>query len=142
MAGFASLRRTVGTTPRHAFVEFAMMHILMAGGAGAIFEMERQDLVLSAGGPHFMTIGARHGSVRGGQRKTRLAMFGDRECRAVPIQNGMAILAFVQIRGGCQLSVIGILVAVRPVCGSHLLDFVLARGYIGLVAFQGYVAAH
>jgi len=128
MAGFASLRRTVGTTPRHAFVEFAMMHILMAGCAGAIFEMERQDLVLSAGGPHFMTIGARHGSVRAGQRKTRLAMFGDRECGAVPIQNGMAILAFVQIRGGCKLSVMGILVAVGAGCEFHLIDGVLACG--------------
>src|SRR5882762_3714140 len=28
MAGFASLRRAVGTAPRHAFFEFAMMDIL------------------------------------------------------------------------------------------------------------------
>src|SRR5258708_13438044 len=126
MAGFASLRRSVGTTPRHAFVEFAMMHILMAGGAGAIFEMERQDLVLSAGGPHFMTIGARHGSVRAGQRKTRLAMFGDRECGAVPIQNGMAILAFVQIRGGCKLAVMGILLASGPAYQLHLIHALLS----------------
>src|SRR5258708_13831746 len=112
MAGFARLRRAVGTPPCHAFVEFAMMHILMAGGAGPIFEMERQDLVLSAGGPHLMAIGARHGGVRAGQRKTRLATFGDGECGAVPIQNGMTILAFVQIRGSCKLSVMGTLLPV------------------------------
>ncbi len=128
MAGFAPLRRAVGTPPCHAFVEFAMMHILMAGGAGPIFEMERQDLVLSAGGPHLMAIGARHGGVRAGQRKTRLAMFGDGECGAVPIQNGMTILAFVQIRGSCKLSVMGILVAVGAGCEFHLIDGVLARG--------------
>ena len=128
MAGFAPLRRAVGATPRHAFIEFAMMHILMAGGAGPIFEMERQDLVLSAGGPHLMTIGARNGGVRPGQRKTCLAMFGDRECGAVPIQNGMTILAFVQIRGSCKLSVMGILVAVGAGCEFHLIDRVLARG--------------
>jgi len=95
MTGFASLRSAVGTPPRHAFIEFAMMDIGMAGGASPILEMERQDLVLSAGGPHLMTIGARDGGVRAGQCKTRLAMFGDRECGAVKIQNGMTILAFV-----------------------------------------------
>jgi len=47
--------------------------------------------------------------VRPGQRKTCLAMLGDRECGAVPIQNGNEILAFVQIRGSCKLSVMGIL---------------------------------
>ena len=128
MAGFAPLRRAVGAASRHAFVEFAMMHILMAGGAGPIFEMERQDLVLSAGGPHLMAIGARNGGVRPGQRKTCLAMLGDRECGAVPIQNGMTILAFVQIRGSCKLSVMGILVAVGAGCEFHLIDGVLARG--------------
>jgi len=128
MAGFAPLRRAVGTTSRHAFIKFAMMHILMAGGAGTIFEMERQDLVLSAGGANLMTIGARNGSVRARQRKTRLAMFGDRECGAVPIQNGMTILAFVQIRGGCKLSVMGVLVAVGAGCEFHFIDGVLARG--------------
>src|SRR2546430_15181151 len=36
MAGFASLRCAVGTAPRHAFFEFAMMDIFMAGGAGPV----------------------------------------------------------------------------------------------------------
>src|SRR5260370_40022255 len=96
MAGFASLRRTVGTTPRHAFVEFAMMHILMAGGAGAIFEIERQDIVLWAGGPHFMRIRALHRSVRAGQRKKSLTTFGDRDCEAAHIFNSMASPAVYQ----------------------------------------------
>ena len=126
MAGFTSLRRAVGTTPRHAFVEFAMMDIGMAGGASPILEMERQDLVGPSGGANLMTIGARNGGVRPGQRKTCLAMFGDRECGAVPIQNGMTILAFVQIRGSCKLSVMGILVAVGAGCEFHLIDRVLA----------------
>src|SRR6267143_1347520 len=138
MAGFASLRRTVGTTPRHAFVEFAMMQILMAGGAGAILEMERQDLVLSAGGPHFMTIGARHGSVRAGQRKTRLAMFGDCECGAVPIQNGMTILAFVSIRSGFKLSVMRIDVAVDAGLELHVPVACLTAGHIRLVALLAF----
>jgi len=85
MAGFASLRRAVGTAPRHAFIEFAMMDILMAGGAGPIFEMERQDLVGPSGSTNFVAIGARNSGVRAGQCKTRLAMFGDRESGAVKI---------------------------------------------------------
>lgn len=128
MAGFASLRRAIGTAPRHAFFEFAMMDILMAGGAGPIFEMERQDLVGPPGGTNFVAIGARNGSVRAGQGKTRLAMFGDRESGAVKIQNGMTLLAFVSIRRGFKLSVMGILVAVGAGCEFHLIDGVLARG--------------
>src|SRR5258708_13218659 len=89
MAGFAPLRRAVGTPPCHAFVEFAMMHILMAGGAGPIFEMERQDLVLSAGGPHLMTIRARKGGVRALPRKTPPAVLGDRDLGTVPLPNGI-----------------------------------------------------
>jgi hypothetical protein len=128
MAGFASLRRAVGTAPRHAFIEFAMMDILMAGGAGPIFEMERQDLVGSSGSTNFVAIGARNGGVRAGKGKTRLAMFGDCECGAVKIQNGMTILAFVSIRRGFKLTVMGILVAVGAGCEFHLIDGVLARG--------------
>src|SRR5882762_2923481 len=45
MAGFASLRCAVSTASRHAFFEFAVMDIFMAGGAGPIFEMERQDFI-------------------------------------------------------------------------------------------------
>ncbi len=75
MASFASLRRAVGTAPRHAFIEFAMMDILMAGGAGPIFEMERQDFVGPSGSTNFVAIGARNSGVRAGQCKTRLAMF-------------------------------------------------------------------
>ena len=128
MAGFAPLRRAIGTAPRHAFFEFAMMDILMAGGAGPIFEMERQDLVSSSGGANFVAIGARNGGVRAGQCKTRLAMFGDGEGGAVKIQNGMTIFAFVSIWSGFKLSVMGILVAVGAGCEFHLIDGVLARG--------------
>ncbi len=128
MAGFAPLRRAIGTAPRHAFFEFAMMDILMAGRAGPIFEMERQDFIFPSGGANFVAIGARNGGVRAGQGKTRLAMFGDRKCGAVKIQNGMTIFAFVVIRSGFKLSVMGVLVAVGASCEFHLIDGVLARG--------------
>src|SRR5258707_14294847 len=98
MAGFASLRRTVGTTPRHAFVEFAMMHILMAGGVGANFEMERPDFILSAGGAHFIAIRARQRGAGARPRKNRLVVLCDQECGDVLIHNGSAIPAFVQLR--------------------------------------------
>src|SRR6267143_5250093 len=136
MAGFASLRRAVGTAPRHALIEFAMMDILMAGGAGPIFEMERQDFILPSGGTDFVAIGASNGGMRAGQRKTRLAMFGDRESGAVKIQNGMTLLAFVTIRRGFKLSVMGILMAVGAGCEFHLVDGVLARWQMALVAFH------
>ena len=128
MASFASLRRAVGTAPRHALLEFAMMDILMAAGAGPIFEMEGQDFVGPSGSTNFVAIGARNSGVSAGQCKTRLAMFGDSECGAVPIQNGMTILAFVSIRSGFKLSVMSILVAVGAGREFHLVDGVLARG--------------
>jgi len=128
MAGFAPLRRAIGTAPRHAFFEFAMMDIFMAGRAGPIFEMERQDLVSSSGGANFVAIGARNGGVRAGQGETCFAMFGDRKCGTVKIQNGMTIFAFVVIRSGFKLSVMGVLVAVGASCEFHLIDGVLARG--------------
>ena len=128
MAGFASLRRAVGTPPRHAFFEFAMMDILMAGGAGPIFEMERQDFILPSGGTDFVTVGTRHSRVGSGQGETCFAMFGDRKCGTVKIQNRMTILAFVSIRRGFKLSVMGILVTVGTGREFHLIDGVFARG--------------
>ncbi len=55
-------------------------------------------------------------------------MFGNRKCGAVKIQNGMTIFAFVSIRRGRKLSVMGVLMAVGAGREFHLIDGVLARG--------------
>src|SRR6266853_1495338 len=108
MASFAALRRAVGTAPRHALLEFAMMDILMAAGAGPIFEMERQDFVGPSGSTNFVAIGARNSGVRAGQCKTRLAMFGDCECGAVPIQHGVTFRTLALFGPCFELALVGV----------------------------------
>ncbi len=49
VAGFATKRRAVATLAGHAVAEFAIVGIFVAGGAVAVFEMERNDFVDGAG---------------------------------------------------------------------------------------------
>jgi len=137
VAGFAAQGRAVCAAPRHAVLEFAVVHVDVTGRAGPILEMERQDFVLPSGGTDFVTIGARHGRVSAGQRETSVAMLGDRKCGAVEVQNSMAIFAFVSVRSGGELAVMGIFVAIRARREFHLIDGVLARGQMAFVTFHG-----
>ena len=95
MAGFAAQRRAIGAALRHAIVEFAVMDIRMAAGTRHVFEKKWQDLIGPASGTHFVAIGTGDGGVRASQNELSFAMFGDGECGAVKVQNGMTILAFV-----------------------------------------------
>ncbi len=141
MTGFASLRRPIGAAPRHALIEFAVVRVGVTCSAVAILETERQDLIGASGGADFVTSGARHGRVGSSQRETRVAMFGDCKSGAVKILNGMTIFAFVQIRRGCKLSVMGILVAVGAGREVYFIDCVLSCGQMALVACNGNVFA-
>lgn len=79
VTGLAAQNGAVGSTHRHAVLEFSLVGIAVACGAGSILEMKWQDLVRSPGEPGFVTIRACHGRVGPGRGKTRVLMFRDRE---------------------------------------------------------------
>lgn len=128
VASLTAERRAIGATLRHAILEFAMMRVLVACGAGHILEDKRQDSVRTARGSYFVAIRARHGCVSLGQSETGVAMFGDGKGRAVKILNRMATLTLVLIRLGQELTVMGILVAVQACRKLHLVNRVFACG--------------
>ena len=137
VAGFAAKRRAVCAALRHAVVEFPVVHINVTGRAGPILEMERQDFVLASCGTDFMTIGARHSRMSASQCETCVAMFGDGKGGTAEVQNGMAIFAFVSVRSGGELAVMGILVAIRARCELHLVNRIFPRGEMAFAAFHG-----
>lgn len=104
-----------------------MVRVSVTRRASPILEMKRQDSILPSGGTDFVTIGTRHRRVGSGEGKTCVAMFDDRKRRAVKIQNSMTIFAFVSIRRGRKLSVMGILVTVGARREFYFIDRVLAR---------------
>lgn len=137
MAGFAAEGRAVRAALRHAVLEFAVVHVDVTGRAGPILKMERQDFVLAPSGTDFMTIGTRHGCVSASQRETGVAMLRDRKCGAVEIQNGMAIFAFVPVRSGSELAVMGIFVTIGASRELHFVNRVFTRGKMAFAAFDG-----
>ena len=128
MTSLAAERCAIGSPLGHPVVEFAVMDIPMARGAGHVFEDKRQDFICAPCSSCFMAIGARYGRVRAGQCETRVAMFGNRKSGAVKIQNGMTILAFVLIRSGSKLAVMRVFVAVGAGRELHPINGVFARG--------------
>ena len=128
VAGFASERCAVGASLSLAIFEFAVVRICMAGGASAIFESERQNLVLAACRSRLVTIGAGHGGMCTGQSETSVAVLRDGKERTVPVAHGMTIFAFVQMRSGGELAVMRVLVTVRAERKFHFVNCVLACG--------------
>jgi len=112
VAGLAAEGGAVGALAGHAIVEFAFVGIDVAGGAGAIREVEGQDLVGTAGGSEFVAICAGDRGVSTGQGETRGVVFGDGVSSAVEIDNGVAGFAPVVVRRDGELVVVGVLVAV------------------------------
>lgn len=136
VACLASQRCAVGALLGHAIFEFAVMRICVAGGATAVLEAERHNLVGAARRSRLMAIGARHGGVRSRQSESGLAMLRDgKEC-TVKIAHCMAILAFVQVWGGGELAVMSILVTVCAERKLHLVNRVLAGRKMALGAFD------
>lgn len=128
VAGFASERCAVGASLRLAIFEFAVVRICMAGGASAICESERQNLVLAACRSRLVTIGAGHGGVCSGQSEMSVAVLRDGKERTVPVTHGMTIFAFVQMRSGGELAVMRVLVTVRAERKLQFVNCVLAGG--------------
>jgi hypothetical protein len=139
VAGFASQRCAIGAALRHAVLELAVVRIGVTRGAAHVFEMEGQDLVCSPSRTCLVAIGARHGGVGSGQGEASLAVLRNGKERTVKIAHRMAILAFVEIGGGGELSVMRVLVTVRAEGKFHLINRVLASRKMALVAFYGHV---
>lgn len=66
VAGLAAEGRPAGALADHAVVEFAVVGIVVAGGAAAVLEMERNGFVHSARRTQFVAIGAGNGDVSAG----------------------------------------------------------------------------
>jgi hypothetical protein len=141
MACFASQESTVAAPLGHAILEFAVVHVFVAGCAAHILKMEREDFVGPASGSNFVAIGASHGSVCSSKGETGVAMLRDRKSRAMEIQNRMAILATIQIRSGSELTVVRVLMAIGAGREFHLENRVFARRKMALRTFNSDVFA-
>jgi hypothetical protein len=141
VAGLTSQRRAVGALLGHAIFEFPVMRIRVAGGAAAVFEAKRHDLVSAACRSHFVAIGAGHRGMGSRQCEASFAMLRDGKERTVKIAYGVAILAFVEIGGCGELAVMRILVTVRAKREFHLVNGVLAGRKMTLVTGNGNVFA-
>ena len=139
MAGLAAERRSVGALGGHPLLELTFMHVFVAGVAGHVRKVEREDLVGPAGESRLVAFGAAHGHVRPRQRILRVLMLGDGKRRAMEILYGVAILAAVLIRRRGELLVMCVLMAVPARRELHLVDRGLARGRVALVASHRHV---
>ena len=70
MARLTTQRSSIGALQRHAILEFALMGIGVAGRAGAVREMERQNLVRSSGEARFVALRASDSHVSPGQQRS------------------------------------------------------------------------
>ena len=120
VASLAAERSAIGAFSRHAVVEFALVRVLVAGGASAVFKFEGQDRVAAASGTSLVAVDARNRCVRPGQGEARVAMLGDCKCGAVEIRNCVAGFALVVVRRGRELIVMGVFVAIAARGKFHL----------------------
>ena len=126
VACLAALQGSISALLRHAFVEFPLMRIRVTRGAGAIFEMERQDLVRPAAEAGLVAFRAWDRRMGPGENEARVFVLRDRERRAIKIFDRVAILAAVPIRRPSELPVVGVLMTVRASRELHLINSVLA----------------
>lgn len=134
---FAAQRSSIGPLLRHAVFEFALMRIGVAGGARAVREMERQNLVCSSAEARFVAIRAGDGHVSSGQHEAGVLVFGNRERRAMKILYGVAVLAAILVRRGGELFVMRILMAIRARRELHFVQSVFAGRRMAFVASDG-----
>lgn len=80
VASFATEGRAVSTPASHAIVKLALMRIGVARGAAVILEVERHDLVGSAGSADLVAIATGHGDMCSRESKVCVSMFCDCEC--------------------------------------------------------------
>ena len=133
VARFATKRNPIRALLRHALLEFSLVDIFVAGDTGAVGEMERQDLVHSSGEAGFVALRAGHGHVRPGQHEAGVLVLCNRECGAMKVLYGVAILATILVGSGGKLLVMRILVAIRTRSELHFVDRILTSGRVTFV---------
>jgi len=133
VARFAAQRRAICAFLRHALLEFSLVNIFVAGGAGAVGKMERQNLVRSSAQARFVAIRASHGHVRPGEHEAGVLVLCNRERGAMKVLHGVAILATILVGSGGKLLVMRILVAIRAGCELHFVDRIFAGGSVTFV---------
>jgi len=134
VARFASEGRAIGAFARHLLVEFTVVRILVARGAGAVVELKGKNFVGAAREANLVAIGARYGNVCAHQGVARIAMLLDGISGAVPVDNRVAILAAVLVGSPGELVIVRILVAIRAGLELNLLNRVLSPGELTLRA--------
>ena len=139
VARFAAERSAIGAFLRHAVFEFALVDILVAGGARAVREMERENFVRSSAQAHFVALRAGHGHVGSGQHKVGVLVLGNGERRAMKILYGMAVLATVLVGSGGKLLVMRILMAIRARREFYFVLGVLSGRCVAFIASDGYM---
>jgi len=141
VAGFAAEGCAVGAPASHAIVELTFVGILVTGGAGAIFKMERKNFVCASTEADLVAISAGNRDVSAGQRKFSGFVLGDGEGGAMEIDHGVAGFTPIVVGSGSELIVMRIFVAIRASGEFHFVDGVLAGGDVALRAFDGDVLA-
>lgn len=136
VAGFAAEGGAIGAFASHAIVELALVGILVAGGAGAILEMERKNLAGASTQAGLVAIGARDGDVSASQSEARGLVLGDGKRGAMEIDDGMAVFAAIIVWCGGELIIVGVLVAIEAGGEFHFVDGVFSRGNMALGAFH------
>lgn len=136
VTGFAAERSTVGTSASHTIVELALVRILVASGAGAVFEMERKNSVGAPAGAGFVAIGAGNSDMRACQWESSGLVFCDGESSAMEIDDGVAGLATIVVGRGGELIVVSVFVAISAGREFHFINGVFARGNVALGAFH------
>lgn len=134
VASFAAERSAVGPFVRHLLVKLPFVRVLMAGGATPVFEMEGRYLVSRPTQPNFVAIGAGNCNVRSLQRKAQTLVLCNGEAGAVPILEGVAILAAVVVGGLGKLIFVRVFVAIRACREFHFVESIFASGNVALCA--------
>ena len=134
VTGLAAKRRAIGPLTRHVFIEFALVRIFMAGGAGTVFEFEGKNLIGAASESDLMAVRASHGRMCASQGVARIAMLLDRVRSAVPVGHRMAIFTAVLVRSPGELIVVRILMTVGAKFEFNFVNRILARGNVALGA--------
>jgi hypothetical protein len=139
MAGFATECGAIRPFLRHAVFEFAFMRIAVACGAGAVREMERQNLVGPSAKAGLVTLGAGHRDVRTGQHEMGVLVLRNGERGTMKVFYRVAIFAAILVRSCCELVVVRILMAIRACAELHFVNGFLAGGRVAFVTGDGCV---
>jgi hypothetical protein len=104
--------------------------------ATLIFEMKRQFCIDTPLSACFVTLDARNHRVRAFQWETRVLMHGDGKSRAVKINDGVTGFATILERSLCELSIMGVLMAIQALPKLDLKNRVCSSRRMALGAFH------